>query len=69
MLCSGSFGAVIASSYYSRALVPEVLVDGGRFAVVRRRQTVEELIQAETIPSWIDEGATRAAQKPDRNAA
>lgn len=53
---AGAYGAVMASTYNSRPLVPEVLVDGERYAVVRPRQSVEELIAADRIPSWLGSG-------------
>jgi len=49
---AGAYGASMASSYNARALVPEVLVDAGRFAVVRRRVTIEEQIGWESMPNW-----------------
>jgi diaminopimelate decarboxylase len=52
--CAGAYGAVMASSYNSRPLVPEVLVKGDRRAVTRRRPTVEEMIKAETLPDWLE---------------
>jgi diaminopimelate decarboxylase len=51
---AGAYGAVMASSYNSRPLAPEVLVDGTRFAVVRPRSSIEEMISAERFPSWMD---------------
>jgi diaminopimelate decarboxylase len=44
---------VQAGTYNTRLLVPEVLVDGDRFAVVRKRQTYEELIGLDSIPEWL----------------
>ncbi len=43
-----------AGPYNSRLLVPEVLVDGDRFAVVRPRQTYAELIGQDQLPNWLD---------------
>jgi diaminopimelate decarboxylase len=43
----------MASTYNSRALVPEVMVDGNRFAVVANRVAPETLIAAEPIPDWL----------------
>jgi diaminopimelate decarboxylase len=51
---AGAYGAVMASSYNSRPLVPEVMVDGTRFAVTRPRPTVEEMISAERFPPWME---------------
>ena len=53
-LTAGAYGAVMASTYNARPLVPEVLVDGGRFAVVRRRPTFEEMTALEQPPHWVD---------------
>ena len=45
---SGAYGAVMASSYNTRPLVPEVLVDGDKLTVIRRRPGFEELINFDT---------------------
>jgi diaminopimelate decarboxylase len=50
---AGAYGATMASTYNSRALVPEVLVDGDRFAVVADRVEPEALIAAERVPDWL----------------
>lgn len=55
---AGAYGATMASMYNSRALVPEVLVDGDRFAVVADRVTPETLIAAERVPAWLSPGTT-----------
>jgi diaminopimelate decarboxylase len=44
---TGAYGASMASTYNSRPLAAEVLLDRGRYAVVRRRQTLEEMIAGE----------------------
>ena len=51
---AGAYGAVMASSYNSRPLVPEVMVDGTRFAVTRPRPSIDEMISAERLPPWMD---------------
>jgi diaminopimelate decarboxylase len=43
----------MASTYNSRALVPEVLVDGDRFAVVADRIHPETILAAERVPEWL----------------
>ena len=43
----------MASEYNPRALVPEVLVSGDHYAVVRHRPSFEEIIARDTIPDWI----------------
>jgi diaminopimelate decarboxylase len=50
---AGAYGAVMASTYNSRLLVPEVLVNGDRYAVVRPRQTYEELLGLDRVPDWL----------------
>ena len=51
---AGAYGSVMSSAYNSRPPAPEVLVSGDRFAVVRARQTVEEMIRQETVPDWLE---------------
>jgi diaminopimelate decarboxylase len=50
---AGAYGAVQACTYNSRLLVPEVLVDGDRFHVIRPRRTYEELIALDSLPDWL----------------
>jgi diaminopimelate decarboxylase len=50
---AGAYGAVQAGTYNSRLLVPEVLVDGDRFAVVRRRPSYDELLGLDSVPDWL----------------
>lgn len=51
---AGAYGAVMASEYNSRPLIPEVLVNGDQFAVVRARPSYEDMINRDTIPDWMD---------------
>jgi diaminopimelate decarboxylase len=51
---AGAYGAVQAGTYNTRPLVPEVLVDGDRFHVVRPRQTYDELIGLDSVPDWLE---------------
>lgn len=51
-MSAGAYGAAMASEYNSRPLVPEVLVDGDRFAVIRRRPSYEEMLADEVIGEW-----------------
>lgn len=51
---AGAYGAVQAGTYNTRLLVPEVLVDGDRFHVVRPRQTYDELIGLDSVPDWLE---------------
>jgi len=50
---AGAYGAVQAGTYNSRLLVPEVLVKGDRFHVVRPRGSYEELIALDSVPDWL----------------
>jgi len=49
---TGAYGAVMASSYNSRPLVPEVLVNGGDYALVRPRETVRQQLDREQFADW-----------------
>jgi diaminopimelate decarboxylase len=53
VMSAGAYGAVMASTYNSRALVPEVLVDGSRWHVIRPRRSIEELIALDSVPDWL----------------
>ena len=53
ILQGGAYGCVMASAYNGRALIPEVLVSGAQYAVVRRRIVVAEQIGWEGLPSWL----------------
>ena len=50
---AGAYGAVMSSEYNYRPLIPEVLVRGDQFAVIRRRPTFDEMINRDTIPEWL----------------
>jgi len=50
---AGAYGAVMASEYNTRPLVPEVLVHGDHFAVIRARPTFDEILNRDTIPPWL----------------
>lgn len=50
---AGAYGAVMASEYNTRPLVPEVLVHEHQFAVIRARPTFDEMINRDTIPQWL----------------
>jgi diaminopimelate decarboxylase len=50
---AGAYGAVMASEYNSRPLVPEVLVDGDRWAVVRARPGYDEMLAREAMAGWL----------------
>lgn len=50
---AGAYGAVMSSEYNTRPLIPEVLVKGDQFAVIRARPTFDEIINRDTIPEWL----------------
>jgi len=53
IMSCGAYGAVMASTYNTRMLAPEVMVKGNEFEVVRPRPSYEEVINADVVPSWI----------------
>jgi diaminopimelate decarboxylase len=53
IMTAGAYGAVQAGTYNTRPLVPEVLVNGAQAAVVRPRQSYEELIGLDRVPDWL----------------
>ncbi|MGO9628891.1 MAG: diaminopimelate decarboxylase [Xanthobacteraceae bacterium] len=53
IMSAGAYGAVEASTYNTRALVPEVLVRKGEWALVRPRITAQELIALDRMPAWL----------------
>ena len=50
---AGAYGAAMSSTYNTRLLVPEVLVDGSRFAVIRARPSYDELLALDIVPDWL----------------
>lgn len=61
---AGAYAATMSSTYNSRPLTPEVLVEGRRWAIVRPRVEVEQLIAADVIPEWL-----RSPAKPSRTSS
>jgi diaminopimelate decarboxylase len=53
ILDAGAYGAVMSSAYNARPFAAQVLVDGNRFAVIRKRQKVEQLWAQDIVPEWI----------------
>jgi diaminopimelate decarboxylase len=53
VMSAGAYGAVQAGTYNTRLLIPEVLVKGKEYAVVRPRRTYDELIGLDTLPPWL----------------
>ena len=54
IMSAGAYGAVQAGTYNSRLLVPEVMVNGAQFAIIRPRTSYEALIALDQIPEWIN---------------
>ena len=50
---AGAYGAVMSSTYNSRPLIPEVLVSGSSFSIVRHRFEIDDLLRNESIPDWL----------------
>lgn len=53
IMSAGAYGAVMASTYNSRPLIPEVLVDGPRWHVIRPRKSIKELLALDSVPDWV----------------
>jgi diaminopimelate decarboxylase len=60
---AGAYGAVMSTTYNSRPLVPEVLVSGERFAVIRARPSYDALLSLDTIPPWLSDVPEEPAGK------
>jgi diaminopimelate decarboxylase len=53
VMTAGAYGAVLASEYNSRLLVPEVLVAGNRYSVTRPRPGYDDMLTRERLPNWL----------------
>ncbi|MEN6544127.1 diaminopimelate decarboxylase [Parvibaculum sp.] len=53
IMSAGAYGAVQASEYNTRPLVPEVLVNGSDYAVIRARPSYDEILKHDMIPAWL----------------
>ncbi|UPO80215.1 diaminopimelate decarboxylase [Parasaccharibacter sp. TMW 2.1888] len=53
LLDAGAYGTVMSSTYNSRPLAAQVMIEGGRKAIIHRRQTLEELLAQEAVPDWL----------------
>jgi len=62
LTAAGAYGAVMSSTYNSRPLVPEVLVAGDRFAVIRPRPSYDALLSLDTVPHWLGDDAAEPAR-------
>ncbi|PIR31777.1 MAG: hypothetical protein COV36_07010 [Alphaproteobacteria bacterium CG11_big_fil_rev_8_21_14_0_20_44_7] len=50
---AGAYGAVMASTYNSRLLIAEVMVNGSEFAITAQRQSYDEMFEREILPEWL----------------
>ncbi|MBV8651796.1 MAG: diaminopimelate decarboxylase, partial [Alphaproteobacteria bacterium] len=55
ILSAGAYGAAMSSTYNSRLLIPEVLVHGDQFAVIRARPSYQDMLSQDAIPGWLAE--------------
>jgi diaminopimelate decarboxylase len=53
VMTAGAYGAVLASEYNSRLLVPEVLVAGNKYSVTRPRPSYDDMLAKELLPNWL----------------
>ncbi len=53
IMSAGAYGAVMSSTYNSRALIQEILVDGDKYHAVRPRQSIEQLLALDSVPDWL----------------
>lgn len=53
VMTAGAYGAVMSGTYNTRPLIAEVLVDGGKWHLVRPRQTLDDLIGRDSVPDWL----------------
>ncbi|MCC5986412.1 MAG: diaminopimelate decarboxylase [Pararhodobacter sp.] len=63
---AGAYGAVMASEYNSRPLIPEVLVKNDQFAVIRRRPSYDEMLARDSLPAWMQ---PPAGEEPETGQA
>ena len=53
-ICStGAYGFVMSSNYNSRQHIPEILISGKKYALIRKRQKMEHLIKTDILPRWL----------------
>ena len=54
IMSAGAYGAVQASQYNTRPLIPEILANGAEHAIIRKRPSFEDIIALENVPGWLD---------------
>ena len=62
IMTTGAYAAAMGSTYNTRPLAPEVLVDGDKYATIRRRLTVEDMLDLECLPNWFQKEAPPNAE-------
>jgi len=50
---AGAYGAVMSSTYNARPVTPEVMVDGDKWAVIRKRASYDEMLATQLVPEWL----------------
>jgi diaminopimelate decarboxylase len=60
---AGAYGAVMSSTYNTRPLVPEVIVEADRYAAIRERPSYEAMLAMDAIPDWLDGRIAESARK------
>ena len=53
IMSCGAYGAVMSSTYNTRMLAPEVMVKDNEFSIIRQRPSYDEVINADSVPSWV----------------
>jgi diaminopimelate decarboxylase len=53
VMSAGAYGAVLASTYNTRPLIPEVLVNGDQYAVIRARPDYDAILDLDKVPDWL----------------
>ncbi|MCW8914405.1 MAG: diaminopimelate decarboxylase [Magnetovibrio sp.] len=54
MRTAGAYGAVQSNTYNTRALIPEVMVNGDKYVIVRERVCIDDIIALDRVPDWLD---------------
>ena len=50
---AGAYGAVQACEYNTRPLIPEIMVSGDKFEIIRARPSIDDMLKTETVPDWV----------------
>ncbi|XCD68038.1 diaminopimelate decarboxylase [Candidatus Liberibacter asiaticus] len=59
---TGAYGAVQSGTYNSRLLIPEIMVNGSQFHIIRPRMTFQELIELDSIPAWLQKTPKQSSE-------